>query len=229
MKFNLFLLTIVLLGSIPCFYAANLAKIHPQDPCRIQNSKRRLTASRLMAIPEGKDNTKGTCKRGKQYLEHKLSCKKGGINKIRSLANKVYTDYRDTIINSDVGDFFQVGTIDGCNGMSADSCKCSWSWQITETLPPNNLKDITTIKTPHPHRTKGSFVILVEKLEEGNNKKCKFAIAHEVNSIYYIMPMTCPPQPSYIVTAMMNGAVKISGKGMGLKRRRLLQKGDCDT
>ena len=81
MKFNLFLLTIVLLGSIPCFYAANLAK--QEDICKspaVQTKKAKsLQNQQVLTEP---DETIQTCKQGNKYFKETFDCRKDGINKI---------------------------------------------------------------------------------------------------------------------------------------------------
>jgi len=209
MKFNLFLLPIVLLGSIPCFYAA------ANDPCQhiiLASNLHRQETLQESRIYEGGDGTvrgdrtvQKQCKQGNRYLKRTFDCKKKGMEAIRQLANNVYLKHRKTIIEADEGDFFHVGTITGkapCNGISADSCSCKQS-RIEEESPPKNLGNITT-KDQSFGTNSGEFLILVERLPKRSNKNCKFAIANKVNDAYFIMPMTCPRKTSYIVSAMLD-------------------------
>jgi hypothetical protein len=247
MKFNLFLLPIVLLGSIPCFYAA----LDATDPCKDMTKHSReatFQASQTLERVEVRKVRKEVrkvrrqCRRGNRYLKRTFNCKEEGMEAIRELANNVYLHHLETIKKADVGDFFHVGTITGdapCNGISADSCSCKQS-RIEEVSPPQNLGSITT-KEQSFGTNIGEFLILVERLQKGSNKNCKFAIANKVNDEFFIMPMTCPRKTAFIVSAMLAdeapgpapgpapGLIPAPGETASIKRRRLLHQGGCDT
>jgi hypothetical protein len=230
MKFNLFLLTIVLLGSIPCF-CKKLETGLPVSDCD------------------------DTCQAQKYFKA--FQCRSDGISHIRDNANRIYQEHVDTpnFKAVDEGTYFEIGRVSGCEGTpSADTCSCLKK-KVNFFEEPIRLKETDKVKTHNTmtqihQKSTQSQVILIQKKASDEGFTCNVAIADKVVGKglrhYYIKEMTCPPKVTIWVTTHKQRGDEFTHKKSRLsfttkrilgpidpkgpfRRRRLLHQGGCDT
>jgi hypothetical protein len=234
MKFNLFLLTIVLLGSIPCFYAAQRKGI-----------KRR--------------GRKGGKAAALKFWRRTYLCSQQGMKKIQDEAITLYDNY---VGKMDSGKYYRIGTVEDCNEDNARTCSCNPN-RLKFNKPGEDengvLKDLNItdedIKTGVVSGTSNAIIVL-KKFDAEAPSNCRYLLLKQNSeNKYFKMQMKCPKNPKFVNPINGNGKIHVATEAIqrnaqpiqfnaqdtiqdnaqetiqdnASPRRRLLHQGDCDT